>query len=316
MNLAVPAVAFDLPAALPWVGPAAALIVAMGAANLYGEEGTALWLTRMVPGTERADVRGRQAAWLLVVAPVTVVLTAALGGSAVSGRGWAWPYVLALVPATLGGTAGLMIVLSVPRPVRQKDPHRRAGPFDAGEGPNAAGALIGRQYLLLALAAACTVPAAILVLLGTLRHQPLPQAAGVLAGSATGCCCAGGAAGPPPGTCPTAAPSCWTCSTSAPRALPGGQAAGPAREPAPELSRTRAAARGALLTVGILCIVPQGLVPIGFNLFGVDPQVKVWFAARYLPQRLQVPAAAAFIAIGALAIWAAATIQRKSTGER
>ena len=53
----------------------------MGAANLYGEEGTALWLTRMVPGTERA-------AWLLVVAPVTVVLTVAL--TAVNGQGWAW----------------------------------------------------------------------------------------------------------------------------------------------------------------------------------------------------------------------------------
>jgi hypothetical protein len=50
LSLAVPAVAFDLPAALPWVGPATALIIAMGAANLYGEEGTALWLTRMIPG--------------------------------------------------------------------------------------------------------------------------------------------------------------------------------------------------------------------------------------------------------------------------
>jgi ABC-2 type transport system permease protein len=314
LNLAVPAVAFDLPAALPWVGPAAALIVAMGAANLYGEEGTALWLTRMVPGTERADVRGRQAAWLLVVAPVTVVLTVAL--TAVSDQGWAWPYVLAIVPAILGGTAGLMMVLSVTRPVRQKDPHRRAGPFDTGEDPNAAGALIGRQYLMLALAAACAVPAAILVVVGALRHQPVLQGAGVLAGAATGVLL------------------CWWGGRSAarrladrgaelldllhvgPQALPGAQAAGPAWEPAPELSRARAAARGALLTVGILCIVPQGLVPIGFNLFGVDPQVKVWFAARYLPQGLQVPAAAAFIAIGALAIWAAATIQRKSTGAR
>ena len=50
--------------------------------------------------------------------------------------------------------------------------------------------------------------------------------------------------------------------------------------------------------------------PIGFNLGGVDPQVRVWFAARYLPQRLQVPVAAAFIAAGALALWWAATIQR------
>jgi hypothetical protein len=66
--------------------------------------------------------------------------------------------------------------------------------------------------------------------------------------------------------------------------------------------------------VGIVCIVPQGLVPIGFNLFGVDPQVKVWFVARYLPQHLQLPVAAAFIAVGALAIWWAASIQRAHTG--
>jgi hypothetical protein len=84
--------------------------------------------------------------------------------------------------------------------------------------------------------------------------------------------------------------------------------------PVPELSRARAAARSTLLTVGILCIVPQGPMPIGFNLFGVDPQVKVWFAARYLPQHLQVPVAAAFIAAGALAIWVAVTIQRKPIG--
>lgn len=88
LNLAVPAVAFDFPAALPWVGLAAALIVSMGAANLYGDDGTGLWLTRMVPGVERADVRGRQAAWLLVVAPAALALTAAL--TVLGGQGWAW----------------------------------------------------------------------------------------------------------------------------------------------------------------------------------------------------------------------------------
>lgn len=59
---------------------------------------------------------------------------------------------------------------------------------------------------------------------------------------------------------------------------------------------------------------PPGPDAIGFNLFGVDPQVKVWSAARHLPQHLQVPVAAAFIAAGALAIWVAVTIQRKPIG--
>jgi ABC-2 type transport system permease protein len=180
----VPAVAFDFPAALPWVGLAAALIVSMGAANLYGDDGTGLWPTRMVPGVERADVRGRQAAWLLVVAPAALALTAAL--TVLGGQGWAWPWLLAVLPAVLGGTAGLMMVVSVARPVRQKDPHRRSGPFDTGDDPNAAGALIGRQYLMLALTAACAVPGAVLMLLGVLRDQPALQAAGALAGTAIG----------------------------------------------------------------------------------------------------------------------------------
>jgi hypothetical protein len=58
------------------------------------------------------------------------------------------------------------------------------------------------------------------------------------------------------------------------------------------------------------------LATVWLDLVFAPLQVKVWFAARYLPQRLQVPAAAASIATGALAIWAAATIQRRSTGER
>jgi hypothetical protein len=73
------------------------------------------------------------------------------------------------------------------------------------------------------------------------------------------------------------------------------------------------AATGTLWTLGIICVVPQGLVPIAFNLFGVDPQVKVWFAARYLPQRLQVPAALGFIVVGALACWLAETIRRRQS---
>jgi ABC-2 type transport system permease protein len=312
LNLAVPAAAFELPAALPWVGPAAALIIAMGAANVYGDDGTALWLTRMVPGVERADVRGRQAAWLLVVAPVTVALTVVL--TVVSGQGWAWPWLLAVLPAILGGTAGLMMWVSVTRPVRQKDPHRRAGPFDTGDDPNAAGALIGQQYLMLLLAALVAVPAAALVLLGTVRDQPALQAAGVVAGAATGLLLywwGGQVAARRLATNGADLLDLFNLGPEEP-ARPG--AARPGREPAPQLSRARAAARGALVTLGILCVVPQGLVPLSFNLFGVDPQVRVWFVARYLPQPMQVPAAVAFIFVGALALWGATRLQRTHSG--
>jgi ABC-2 type transport system permease protein len=309
LNLAVPAVAFHLPAGLPWVGLAAALIVAMGTANLYGDDGTALWLTRMVPGSEAADVRGRQAAWLLVVGPVMVVLTVAL--TAFSGRGWAWPWVLATLPAVLGASAGLGVLLSVTSPVRQKDPNRRSGPFDTGDDPNAAGAAVGQQYLLLVLAALAAVPGAVLVLLGGLGGQPLLQAAGVVVGAATG------------------ALLYWWGGRVAARRLAdrgaelmdllhlgpqAGTRADPSRPPAePEvqLPRWPAAARNALWTVGIVLIIPQGLVPIGFNLFGVDPQVRVWFAARYLDRPLQLPVAAGFVVAGLVAVWAAEAIRRR-----
>jgi hypothetical protein len=52
-------------------------------------------------------------------------------------------------------------------------------------------------------------------------------------------------------------------------------------------------------------------VPVAFNLFGVDPQVRVWFAARYAPRDLQLPVAAGFLAAGLLAIWRAEAIRRR-----
>jgi ABC-2 type transport system permease protein len=309
LNLAVPAVAFDLPGALPWVGPAAALIVAMGAANVYGDDGTALWLTRMVPGTERADVRGRQAAWLAVVAPATVVLTVAL--TALSGQGWAWPWVLAILPALLGGTAGLMVLLSVTNPVREKDPHRRTGPFDTGDDPNAAGALIGQQYLMLLLAALTVVPGGVLVLLGALWHRPLLQVAGVLVGAATGVLLYWWGGRFAARRLADRGAELMDLLHIGPQAGALGRGRSAAQRPAVQLPRWKAAAVGTLLTVGMVCIFPQGLVPIGFNLFGIDQQVKVWFAARYLPQELQVPVAAGFVVLGALAIWWAEAIRRR-----
>ena len=168
---------------------------------------------------------------------------------------------------------------------------------------------------------------------GAARHEPALQAAGVLAGIATGVLLYwwGGrsaarrlagrgaelmdllnlgsqAVNPQAADPQTASPQ-----AGSPRAGRAGGFRGwlrPAREPGVPLRRGRAALRGALLTIGILCIVPQGLVPIGFNLLGVDQQVKVWFAARYLEPDLQVPAAAAFIAVGLLAILLAGAISR------
>ena len=90
---------------LPYAGILTAVIAGACACNLYGSDGTSLWLTVMTPDSSRADVRGRQAAWLIVVAPYTVAITIAF--TALSGEHAAWPWVLAVLPAVLGGAAGL-----------------------------------------------------------------------------------------------------------------------------------------------------------------------------------------------------------------
>jgi ABC-2 type transport system permease protein len=308
LNLAVPALAFSAPALLPWVGLGAALIVSAGAANVYGEDGTAFWLTRMVPGVERADVRGRQVAWLLVVGPAMVVLTVAL--IALTGQGWAWPFVLAALAAVLGATPGLMAWVSVARPVPEKDPHLRAGPFDTGDDPSTSGALAAHGYLMLLLVAACAVPGAVLVLLGAVRERPALQVAGVLVGVATGGLLYWWGGRVAARRLADRGAELMDLLRLGPEVPAVSEATGPAREPG---RRRRDAAVGTLWTVGIICVVPQGLVPVAFSLFGVDPQVRVWFAARYAPQDLQLLVAAGFIVVGLLAIWWAETIRRRSS---
>ena len=63
---------------LPFAGALTALMATVTSANLYGQDGTALWLTLLIPGGERAgDLHRRQLAWLALFAPMTLVLTAA-----------------------------------------------------------------------------------------------------------------------------------------------------------------------------------------------------------------------------------------------
>jgi ABC-2 type transport system permease protein len=108
---AIPRVTAGTSLLLPFAGLATAWIAGACACNLYGGDGTSLWLTIMTPGAARADVRGRQAAWLLAVAPYTIAVTIAF--TALSGDNAAWPWVLAVLPALLGGAAGLAVFASL-----------------------------------------------------------------------------------------------------------------------------------------------------------------------------------------------------------
>ena len=79
--------AFDSTAFLPFVGALIALMGAVMATNLYGQDGTALWLTLLTPGSERPDVRGRQLAWLAVFGPMAVLIGAAISAAPAYGHG-------------------------------------------------------------------------------------------------------------------------------------------------------------------------------------------------------------------------------------
>ncbi|MEV4178412.1 hypothetical protein [Nonomuraea sp. NPDC049709] len=179
LSLCLMPLAIDLTWYLPWTGAAITWMAAAGAATLFSTDGTALWLTLMRPGAERTDVRGRQLAWLLKVAPLSVVATVA--GTALSGLAWAWPPALALQAVALGAGAGLVVLLSVMAPVRMPDAHRRTGNA-AADGPN----IVGLVWAMIGLIAACALPSAAAVAAGHLLNLIALQWAGVALAVVTG----------------------------------------------------------------------------------------------------------------------------------
>jgi ABC-2 type transport system permease protein len=157
---------------LPYAGILTAVIAGACACNLYGSDGTSLWLTVMSPGSSRADVHGRQAAWLIVVGPYTVALTIAF--TALSGEHAAWPWVLAVLPAVLGGAAGLAPISSLVS----------VQPLDETGGPTPAYSL-KVHVALVAVALTAVVPVGILLAAG-LWHESWLSWVAVPAGLATG----------------------------------------------------------------------------------------------------------------------------------
>ncbi|MGI5171466.1 hypothetical protein ACQEU3_44680 [Spirillospora sp. CA-253888] len=165
--------AIDAPVFLPWTGVVFALWVAAISANLYGEDGTELWGRMMIPGTARHDVRGRQLAWLLVTAPPTLLLTTVM--LVVTGEYGLGPWPAALVPALLGGGAGVTVLMSVLRPVPMTDPHRRGGNLlDNGTD-------FTQVLMVLILTAATAAPAFFAVRVGPVWAGPVVGMAGGVA---------------------------------------------------------------------------------------------------------------------------------------
>ncbi|GII79037.1 hypothetical protein Sru01_40190 [Sphaerisporangium rufum] len=259
------------PGMLPWAGLIFIVMAAGMSANLYGSDGTALWLTIMTPGAE--DVRGRQLAWLLIVGPPAVVLTVVLT-AAVDGP---WPMILTLLAALLGGGAGLVPLVSAYGLVPGIDPHRRSGnPLRATEDE---GSATGQVYVVLALCALTAAPAGLIA-----WRYGWP---GVIAGLVTGVLCA------------------WGFGLLAQRRL---TAQGPellellrtGRRPAtkarPDLPRREQIISGVCWGFGAIPLFPQGVVPAITKLNGSG--TRSWFLALYLPEWLQWPTIVFMISLG------------------
>ncbi|MGP4019320.1 hypothetical protein [Saccharopolyspora sp. 5N708] len=114
-------------------GVAVALICAISAANLYGQDGTALWQLVVTDGHDvvRADVRGRQVGVVVAYGLPAAVLAVVL--MAISGSFEFAVPVASLIIVLLGVGCGLSVLLSVIAVTPGVDPHRRVNPSDAGE---------------------------------------------------------------------------------------------------------------------------------------------------------------------------------------
>ncbi|MEV4063040.1 hypothetical protein [Nonomuraea dietziae] len=264
---------------VPFAGLIAIVMAAASSANLYGADGTALWLTLMTPGAERADVRGRQLAWLVVVGPAAVVLS--LAGTLVSGQAWAWPWVLGLLPALLGGAAGLIVLLGVTSLVPGTDPHKRGGnPLSTGADETAETSV---AWLVLLAVPATALPAAGAILL----HPWAGVATGVLTGAL----------------------STWGLGRIAHRRLEnhGIDLLNLMKHgPAPQADKPTTADLPIQHRVGVtisyliawLPLFPQGLVPMVMKIFGIEG--SGWFLALHLPPIWQWPTIVFMIALGLL----------------
>lgn len=120
--------------AAPFIGVIAALLGAMAAVNTYALDGTALWLILTAPGAIRADVRGRQLAWFLLIGGP--IIAATLLVTVVVGSPW-WPVATAITVAAVGISSGASIVLGLIMPGIGTDARWRVTASDGAGNPAA-----------------------------------------------------------------------------------------------------------------------------------------------------------------------------------
>jgi ABC-2 type transport system permease protein len=285
-----------LPIFVPFIGVAFGIWAAAISANLYGEDGTVIWQTVLTPGAARKDVRGRQIAWLLLTAPLVLVLS--IVPTLLSDQTWAWPWLAALVPALLGGGAGVIVLISVLRPVPMTDPHKRSGNLLEN------GTDFTQVLLMLVLVAATAAPAYL-----TVRYGPDWAGAGV--GVATGVLLAwllGDLAAKHLEATGPALLATMRAATSRKSNLTGdvdwdqlsatleGVDLGESRLGIAQASPARRAAVYVLFTVCWIPLIAQGAVPAVLKY--TDPDRNSWFVARLVPESLHWPVVGVMVLLG------------------
>lgn len=258
-------------------------------------------LTLLAPGAERADVRGRQLAWLLIFVPASVLPT--LLGLAVTRDGWAVPGVAALLPALLGGAAGLIPLLSVYWLAPETDAHKRTGnPAETGTDAT------GLYFAMLLATALAAGPAAVLLGAGERQHAAALTWAAVPVGLLTGAGAAWWFGRLTAHRLRTHGPELLQLMRTGPAPQTSASAAAPsALERLPLVQRQLF---NVCLTLGILALVPQAVVPTVMKLTG--NVVPVWFLALHLPEPWQWPAIAAMVLLGAALLWAAWALYQRA----
>ncbi|MBE5106524.1 hypothetical protein IGI01_14880 [Bacillus thuringiensis] len=285
----------DIPYLMPWAGVIMIVFTSMFVCNLYGFDGSTLWLTLVTPGAERMDVRGRQLAWLIAIGPVAILTTLIFTFS--SGLTFVYPWIYAVIPALLGGAVGLIVLFSVVNLIPITDPHRRGrGTIISGDDMNASKMFI-TTWLMMVMVLATAVPALLVVWLGTSLRLQFLQWLGVPTGICTGVFLA------------------WLFGRIAYTKL---EKNGPellfemksgmkikrdihkkkVQNKATELPKKKLAFVVLFVFMGIFFLVHQSIVPIILEILGVDEKVRLFFLPRYLPQIARIPASIIFALLG------------------
>ncbi|WP_256839163.1 hypothetical protein [Ornithinimicrobium faecis] len=326
----------DFGGALPFMGVTLVLMGVTTGCNLYGAEGTALWMMLLSPDSARADVRGRQTAWLVVYGGLGVALTVV--GYLLHPAPELLPWVLAPLLAMLGGGAGLVVYLSIALLIPGTDPHKaRYSPAEQGD---LTGPAFAAFFLTIGLAAPTAGALTVWQVTGSSVWVWLAAAVALLTG--VGLAWGLGAlasarlrhrgpellhrmrSGPVHRAAAAGAPGTMDHVRAAFRGEvledePGLDETGP--EVAGEAVAPRQASAYDALTLAeqrwfwTLCtlipvtLIPQGLVAIGHLLAGSD--ARIWFLALWVPDPWRWPTAIGFVLLALALAGAALSIYRR-----